>query len=79
MSETLLTNPHFWTDRAEELRAIAEGMRPAPQREQVLRLADLDAAVAERAKQGRRPLDAIAATTGNPGFYRPSVREGRDG
>ncbi len=57
----LLVNPHFWTDRAEELRAIAETMRPGPSREQILRLAELDEAIAERARIGSQPLDDFLA------------------
>jgi hypothetical protein len=56
-ADRLLLNPHFWEDRADELRAIAETMRPGPTKQQVLRLAELDEALARRALQGMRPLD----------------------
>jgi hypothetical protein len=56
-ADRLLLNPHFWEDRADELRAIAETMRPGPTKQQVLRLADLDEVLARRALQGVRPLD----------------------
>lgn len=55
--QMLLANPHFWVDRAEELRAVAATMRRSAQRQQLLHLADLDEALAARARQGARPLD----------------------
>jgi hypothetical protein len=55
--DRLLINPDFWIDKADELRAIAEAMRPGPHKEQLLRVADLDEAIGRRALEGLRPLD----------------------